>query len=358
VQALPAVETIGGTATTLAFPVAWTGTDKGAGIKSYAIFVSDNNGDFTPWQTAVTTTTASYTGAAGHTYGFYSIATDGAGNVEAGKVKADTTTVVSSLAATTTTLAVSGTPTVGSTLTLTATVAPATGSGTPTGQITFMDGLSTVIGTAALSSGKATLTTSTLALGGHTVTAVYGGDSTYASSTSSGTTITVTPVPPDFSISLSSTSATISGNGGSATSTVSLAPAGGFSATVALSCSGLPAARTTCTFSPASLTASGTTAATSTLTITTNTATAALQHENTGITLAFLGIGALGLSFIRRRRYLSQSLALLCLLLVGWGLSGCAGSPSPTTSAGTYAVTITATSGSTVHSTNFNLTVQ
>jgi hypothetical protein len=357
VRPLPAVETISGTATTLAFPVAWTGTDKGAGIKSYTIFVSDNNGDFTPWQAAVTTTTASYTGTAGHTYGFYSIATDGAGNVEAGKVKADTTTVVSSLAATTTTLAVSGTPTVGSTLTLTATVAPATGSGTPTGQITFMDGLSTVIGTAALSSGKATVTTSTLALGGHTVTAVYGGDSTYASSTSSGTTITVTPAPPDFSISLSSTNATISGNGSSATSTVSLAPAGGFSATVSLSCSGLPA-RTTCTFSPASLTASGTTAATSTLTITTNTATAALQHENTGITLAFLGIGALGLSFIRRRRSLSQSLALLCLLLIGWGLSGCAGSPSPTTPAGTYAVTITATSGSTVHSTNFNLTVQ
>jgi len=357
VKVLPAVETISGTATTLAFPVAWAGTDKGAGVKSYTIFVSDNNGDFTPWQTAVTTTTASYTGTAGHTYGFYSIATDGAGNVEAGKVKADTTTVVSSLAATTTTLAVTGTPVVGSTLTLTATVAPATGSGTPTGQITFMDGLSTLIGTAALSSGNATLTTSTLALGGHTVTAVYGGDSTYASSTSAGTTVTITPVPPDFSVSLSSTSATISGNGGTATSTVSLTPVGGFSATVTLACSRSPA-RTTCTFSPASLTASGTSAATSTLTITTNTATAALQHDNSKITLAFLGIGALSLSFIRRRRYLSQSLALLCLLLVGWGLSGCAGSPSPTTPAGTYAVTITATSGSTVHSTNFNLTVQ
>jgi Bacterial Ig-like domain (group 3) len=362
VKALPAVETISGTATTLAFPVAWTGTDKGAGIKSYTIFVADNNGDFIPWQTAVTITTANYTGTAGHTYGFYSIATDGAGNVEAGKVKADTTTVISSLAATTTTLAVSGTPAIGSTLTLTATVAPATGSGTPTGQISFMDGLSTVIGTAPLSSGKATLTTSTLALGGHTVTAVYGGDSTYASSTSSGTTITVTPVPSDFSIALSSTSASISGNGGSATSTVSLTPAGGFSATVTLACSGLPA-RTACTFSPVSLTASGTTAATSTLTITTNTATAALQHENSGTTLAFLGIGTLGLSFIRRRRYLFQSLAVLCLLLAGWGLSGCGGSPSattpsPTTPAGTYTVTITATSGSTLHSTNFNLAVQ
>ena len=355
--ALPSVETIAGTATTLSFPVTWSGTDKGAGIKSYTILVSDNNGDFTPWQTAVTTTTANYTGTAGHTYGFYSIATDGAGNVEAGKVKADATTVVSSLAATTTTLAVSGTPTVGATLTLTATVAPAAGSGTPTGQVTFTDGASTVIGTATLSSGKATLTTSTLALGGHTVTAVYAGDSTYAPSTSSGTTVVITPVPPDFNISLSSPNATLSGNGGSAASTVSLTAVGGFSATVALSCSGAPA-RTTCTFNPASLTASGSTAATSTLTITTNTATAALQHDNSGVTLAFLGLGVLGLSVIRRRRYLSQSLALLCLLLAGWGLSGCGGSPSPTTPSGTYALTITATSGSTVHTASFNLTVQ
>jgi len=357
VAALPSVETIAGTATTLSFPVTWSGTDKGAGIKSYTILVSDNNGDFTPWQTAVTTTTANYTGTAGHTYGFYSIATDGAGNVEAGKVKADATTVVSSLAATTTTLAVSGTPTVGATLTLTATVAPAAGSGTPTGQVTFTDGASTVIGTATLSSGKATLTTSTLALGGHTVTAVYAGDSTYAPSTSSGTTVVITPVPPDFNISLSSPNATLSGNGGSAASTVSLTAVGGFSATVALSCSGAPA-RTTCTFNPASLTASGSTAATSTLTITTNTATAALQHDNSGVTLAFLGLGVLGLSVIRRRRYLSQSLALLCLLLAGWGLSGCGGSPSPTTPSGTYALTITATSGSTVHTASFNLTVQ
>jgi len=88
---------------------------------------------------------------------------------------------------TTTTLS-SSAPSVtsGQSLVLTATVTGSNG-GTATGTITFMDG-TTVLGTATLSatsSGvQATFTTSTLAAGAHTITAVYSGDSTFAGSTS------------------------------------------------------------------------------------------------------------------------------------------------------------------------------
>jgi autotransporter-associated beta strand protein len=60
------------------------------------------------------------------------------------------------------------------TITLTATVTPQF-SGTPTGQVTFMDG-GNVIGTASLSGGKAILTISTLSVGAHSLTASYAGD--------------------------------------------------------------------------------------------------------------------------------------------------------------------------------------
>lgn len=66
--------------------------------------------------------------------------------------------------------------------TITATVAPTTGTGTPTGYIIFsIDGVQQP--QASLSSGSATLTIN-LAVGSHTIGAVYSGDSTYAASNS------------------------------------------------------------------------------------------------------------------------------------------------------------------------------
>jgi hypothetical protein len=67
-------------------------------------------------------------------------------------------------------------------VTFTASVTPAT-PGTPTGTVTFKDGAST-LGVVTLSSGTATFTTSALAPGPHSVTAVYSGDSIFTGSTS------------------------------------------------------------------------------------------------------------------------------------------------------------------------------
>ncbi len=89
---------------------------------------------------------------------------------------------------TTTTVASSVNPTVfGQATTFTATVSPnAPGAGTPTGTVTFMDG-STVIGTGTLDqtagNDQATFTTASLAVGSHAISAVYGGDSDFLTST-------------------------------------------------------------------------------------------------------------------------------------------------------------------------------
>jgi hypothetical protein len=80
----------------------------------------------------------------------------------------------------------------GQSLTLTATVTASSGSGTPAGTVTFLDG-ATSLGTGTLNgSGVATLSTTTLAAGAHSLTASYGGDTNFSGSTSSAVTVTVT----------------------------------------------------------------------------------------------------------------------------------------------------------------------
>jgi hypothetical protein len=61
--------------------------------------------------------------------------------------------------------------------------ATSSGSGTPTGVVTFKDG-STSLGTRTLNGGVASFTTSSLAAGAHSITAVYGGDANFHKSTS------------------------------------------------------------------------------------------------------------------------------------------------------------------------------
>ena len=85
-----------------------------------------------------------------------------------------------------TALASSANPSVfGQTVTYTATVtASAPGTGIPTGTVTFKEGAVT-LGSGTLTSGIATFTSSALAVGSHSLTAIYGGDTNFASSTSS-----------------------------------------------------------------------------------------------------------------------------------------------------------------------------
>ncbi len=97
-------------------------------------------------------------------------------------------------AATSTAIASAANPAiVGQNVTFTATVQSPSGT-TPSGTITFLDG-TTALGTAPLASNSAQLTVSTLTVGAHSITAVYGGNSNLASSTSAMLAETINQAP-------------------------------------------------------------------------------------------------------------------------------------------------------------------
>ena len=80
--------------TTAPFTVSWTGTDvpAGSGIAGYDVFVSDNGGPYKALMTDTTLTSTTFTGSIGHTYGFYSVATDNVGNRQSTPTSAQATT--------------------------------------------------------------------------------------------------------------------------------------------------------------------------------------------------------------------------------------------------------------------------
>jgi hypothetical protein len=131
------------------------------------------------------------------------------------------------LAATTTSLDVSNaTPTTGQSVKFTATVAPKSGSGTLNGTVTFSDGANQ-LGSGNVSAGSATLTTSTLANGSHTITAAYSGDTNFAGSASSGVNVTVSAPAKTATTTSASPSATQLTTGQMFTLSISVAPASG-----------------------------------------------------------------------------------------------------------------------------------
>ena len=129
--------------------------------------------------------TASYSTAAGTTTGTYSIAVSGLTSANYTIAFVPGTLTVTTSPSTTTLAASPSSTQYGDPVTLTATVT----SGA-TGTVSFYDG-SVLLGTGSVSNGVATLTTTTFIAGTHTITAVYNGDATYASSQSSPATVTV-----------------------------------------------------------------------------------------------------------------------------------------------------------------------
>jgi hypothetical protein len=261
--------------------------------------------------------------------------------------------------------------------TLTATVYSAVS--TPTGSVSFYDG-STLLGPGMLtSSGLATLTTSSLAVGSHSLTAVYGGDTNFMS-VSSGV---LTQVVQDFSLAIAASGGITSATalpGSTVVYTFTLSPVGSatFPETITLSATGLPTGATA-TFAPPTL-AAGSGSTTVTMTVVLPQATSlnrqlggphtATPAEFAGTKpaskLPYLALGLLLLPFAGRLRKTGKRLGrMLPLLLLLAGLAAAAGLNGCGSTQGffgqapaTYTIQVTGTSGALSHSTTVTLTVE
>jgi hypothetical protein len=239
-------------------------------------------------------------------------------------------------------------------LALSATVASTT-TGMPAGTVTFLDG-STALGTSSLNaSGVATFSSDALTAGTHSITASYGGDGNYNTSTSS-----VTLIKAGFALSASALSPSSVAAGSSADSTISITPSNGFNpSNVGLACAVTPQVNPALTCSVAAISVSSD-SGTAKLTVTAAGASAALApamiNRGSGMWLAFgLLIPAMllstGIGAHKRAKILACALAFLviggCLLQTACGGGSASTPPPPTgntgTPAGTYTVTVTGT---------------
>ena len=130
---------------------------------------------------------------------------------------------------------------------LTASVKVTLGTTVPTGNVTFTDG-ATALGSAALSAAGVATVSATLAPGQHSITASYAGDANDSASASAAlplnvllatTSVAVTASPnPALVLAPVTIAATVSGNGGTPTGSVSLLADGANVATAALNAAG------------------------------------------------------------------------------------------------------------------------
>ncbi|HEY1902315.1 MAG TPA: FG-GAP-like repeat-containing protein [Terracidiphilus sp.] len=258
-------------------------------------------------------------------------------------------------------------------VTLTATV---TGSGlTPTGAVTFNDGIKQ-LGLGALNnSGVATFTTAagTLSGGANSLTATYNGDANYSAGTGT-TTVTVSQV----GMAIPAPAAVAPG--ASATATATFTASSSYSGTLNLTCAltksptgaqSLPA----CSLNPTSVSLKTSGSGTSVLTLSTTAPSSASLADPSRKGLWGFGGGSAVLAVLflcgipaHRRRFASM-LALLCLvfasLAIGCGGGGSTGNnlgpANPGTTSGSYIFTVTGTdsvSAAITTSTTVTLTVQ
>jgi Bacterial Ig-like domain (group 3)/MBG domain (YGX type)/Abnormal spindle-like microcephaly-assoc'd, ASPM-SPD-2-Hydin/Beta-propeller repeat/NHL repeat len=261
---------------------------------------------------------------------------------------------------------------------VTVAVSGVSGNPAPTGTVTLTSG-SYTSAAATLSSGSATITVpaGSLATGTDLLTANYAGNANYSASSGTASVTVTTPLPPSFTVT--GTAVTVSpGATTGNTSTVTVTPGGGFTGNVTLTAAVTsspaggqdPPTLSFGTTSPVSIT--GTTAGTAALTISTTAATNSASayprrhgipwYAAGGATLACLLL--FGIPAQRRRwQTVLGMLALFValsggLLACGGGFKGGGGTSNPGTTAGSYTITVTATSGAITETGTVTLTVQ
>jgi len=325
------------------------------------------------------TFTVEYTGNANSGDGSYLAMTTASAVANFTVTAAPTTTKVT---ASSTTIATGAPVTITAAVDTASSTNPSGGSlgASPSGTVTFMSG-TTSLGSASLSAipagdasgydeSTATLTISPTAT--ETITAVYGGDANYTTSTTpTGVTVTVGTAGINATPGCSSSTITISSPGGSGTCLITVTGVNGFAGTVTLTApvSMTPPSATdvpTCSFgapdqnftAPGTITLSTTSeTGSATMTCATTAASRVLlrpsnRPSNRVWPLAGVAISLAGIFFLfmvpRQRRWKLVPLVVLLAVVAaagiscnGRGLSG--GSTNPGTTTGTYTFTVTAT---------------
>jgi Bacterial Ig-like domain (group 3)/FG-GAP-like repeat/FG-GAP repeat len=249
----------------------------------------------------------------------------------------------------------------GQSVTFTANVV-ATGSSliVPTGVVTFLDG-STVLGTKPLvGSGVASFSTSSLSMGGHSITASYGGDANSVASLSAVLTETVnSAVTAGSGFSVSVTGAAKVGVGGVANLQVTVSPQTGYMQLVQLSCADLPS-EAACTFAAHTIPAGGGTTTLQLSTMAPRSCTVADSGSTTaGLPFAGTSVAALLVLFIpgKRLRIVKGLLVALVALCGMATLTGCGACTDLGTKPGSYAILVIGSSGASVVTTKVQVTV-
>jgi hypothetical protein len=176
-------------------------------------------------------------------------------------------------------------------------------------------------------------------------TALAGGTGTGSTTSGGGTTTTTTT--PGFSVTAPSTTSVSVAQGNSSNFQLAVTPTGGFTETVALTCS-VPSPAT-CSITPSSLALSGSSALTASVTVSVPAAPTSPQIQPRGAnhppawpweTMPFCLAGVILVG--RRRIWPALLLLALCLAAIGCGKSS-SSSSTATLPAGDYTVTVTAT---------------
>lgn len=269
--------------------------------------------------------------------------------------------------------------TVGQGAALTATLSGA--FGTPTGAVQFLAN-NVSLGIVPTLNGVATLTTPSFTTSGnYSIVAGYVGDSTYTSITSSPITITVSAVAGTPSYTLTPSSGTLILAPGATTAntyTVTAISTNSFVGTVPLSCNVTQNSSTTvtlgdvptCSLAPSSVTLTANGTAGTVVTIGTIAPHAISNGGSAKLVLGMGGVLACMLVCVpftlKKRGRVSLLLAVLAILTLGGGLSGCgsgvatlvSGSPGNSgTPLGNYTVTVAGSVSGALTSTSFTLTV-
>jgi hypothetical protein len=218
----------------------------------------------------------------------------------------------------------------------------------PTGTVTFTSG-TTTLGTVTLdASGVATLSPQ-VATGNYTVVAAYSGDAVH--DPSSSVAVTVTPTPTNFDITIDNTKLTVA-SGQHATVNVTVTANSGYSDTIGLGCSSLPAA-VNCHFASNDIALKANGSATVQLTIDTNNplggGSSAMNASPSVRTFSLAGIFLpAGLFFgcilwrTRKRNRAIYAAALALVLSGAIFATGCSGGLTQgSATPGTYTIEVT-----------------